>query len=287
MPISRRQAAAALSALPLAALPLAALPGTAVAASSAAGVSSTPPHPVRARTLYIAGDSTAADKHLSAAPESGWGTALPFFLGKHLTVANHAVNGRSSKSFLDEGRLTPILDALRPGDLLLVQFGHNDEKDTDPTRYTEPWSTYQEYLRRYVAGAREAGARPVLLTSVERRRFDAAGNSVPTHGDYPAAMRALAAAERVPLLDLQAATLALWQRLGVAESTTYFNWLAPGESPNYPDGVSDNTHFRPRGAVAVARLVARALRDERVLAPREVRRLREEIPESWLTWLDD
>ncbi|MFE3603277.1 rhamnogalacturonan acetylesterase [Streptomyces sp. NPDC059142] len=281
MPISRRQAAAALSALPLAALPR-----TAAAAPSTAGAPGTP-RPARARTLYLAGDSTAADKYRAAAPESGWGTALPFFLGKHLTVANHAVNGRSSKSFLDEGRLTPILGALRPGDLLLVQFGHNDEKDTDPTRYTEPWSTYQECLRRYVTGAREAGARPVLLTSVERRRFDAAGNSVPTHGDYPAAMRALAAAERVPLLDLQAATLALWQRLGVARSQTYFNWLAPGESPNYPDGVADNTHFRPRGAIEVARLVALALRDERVLAPRELRRPGAEIPESRLTWLDD
>ncbi|MFE3827589.1 rhamnogalacturonan acetylesterase [Streptomyces sp. NPDC059092] len=281
MPISRRQAAAALSVLPLAALPR-----TAAATPSAAGESRTP-HPDRRRAVHLAGDSTAADKYLGAAPESGWGTALPFFLGKHLTVANHAVNGRSSKSFLDEGRLTPILEALRPGDLLLVQFGHNDEKVTDPTRHTEPWSTYQECLRRYVTGAEAAGARAVLLTSVERRRFDAAGNSVPTHGDYPAAVRALAAAERVPLLDLQAATLALWQRLGVEGTKPHFNWLAPGESPNYPDGVSDNTHFRPRGAVAVARLVARALRDERVLAPREVRRLHEEVPESWLTWLDD
>ncbi|MFE2943628.1 rhamnogalacturonan acetylesterase [Streptomyces sp. NPDC059255] len=287
MPISRRQAAAAaLSALPSAALPQAALAQAAAAAPSAAGAPRGP-GPAGPRTVHIAGDSTAADKYRSAAPESGWGTALPFFLGKHLTVANHAVNGRSSKSFLDEGRLAPVLEALRPGDLLLVQFGHNDEKADDPTRYTEPWTTYQECLRVYVAGAAAAGARAVLLTSVERRRFDTAGNSLPTHGDYPAAMRALAAAERVPLLDLQAMTLALWQRLGVTESKAYFNWLAPGESPNYPDGVSDNTHFRPRGAVAVARLVARALRAERVLAPREVRRLDAEIPGSWLTWLDD
>ncbi|MEV7090052.1 rhamnogalacturonan acetylesterase [Streptomyces sp. NPDC093085] len=278
MPISRRQAAAALSALPL----------TAALAPSAAGATPAPHSPHGStRTVYVAGDSTAADKYRGAAPESGWGTALPFFLGPHLTVVNHAVNGRSSKSFLDEGRLTPVLAALRPGDLLLVQFGHNDEKAEDPTRYTEPWSTYQEYLSRYVAGAAAAGARPVLLTSVERRRFDAAGNAVATHGDYPAAVRALAARERVPLLDLQASTLALWQRLGAEETKRYFNWLAPGESPDHPGGVSDNTHFRPRGAIAVARLVARALRAERVLAPREVRRLTTEIPESRLTWLDE
>jgi lysophospholipase L1-like esterase len=101
----------------------------------------------RHRTLHIAGDSTAAQKYSDAAPETGWGMALPFFLRKDLEVANHAVNGRSSKSFVDEGRLDAVLAAIRPGDLLLIQFAHNDEKDEDPTRYTEPWTTYQDYRR--------------------------------------------------------------------------------------------------------------------------------------------
>ena len=144
----------------------------------------------RARTLYIAGDSTAAQKYADAAPETGWGMALPFFLHKDLPVANHAVNGRSSKSFVDEGRLAVILRQIRPGDFLLIQFGHNDAKKEDPARYTEPWSTYQSHLRQYIDGARARGARPVLATSVERRKFDAAGKALPTHGDYPAAMRA-------------------------------------------------------------------------------------------------
>ncbi|MEV7422634.1 rhamnogalacturonan acetylesterase [Streptomyces sp. NPDC091212] len=278
MSISRRQAAAALSALPLA---VAAAP----AAAAAGGRSGRPER--SPGTVHIAGDSTAADKYASAAPETGWGMALPFLLRKGIAVANHAVNGRSSKSFIDEGRLAAVLGVIRPGDLLLIQFGHNDEKSADPTRYTEPWSTYQDCLRQYVKGARDAGARPVLLTSVERRKFDAAGDAVATHGDYPAAMRALAAAERVPLLDIQAASLALWQRLGAEGTEPYFHWLLPGESPNYPDGVSDNTHFHPPGAIAVARLVARSLRDERVLAPGDTRRLDEEIPASWLSWLDD
>lgn len=277
MSISRRQATAALSALPLAAAATAATPAAADAPSGHG------PRP--GRTVYIAGDSTAADKYATAAPETGWGMALPFLLGRHLRVSNHAVNGRSSKSFIDEGLLAPILRAIRPGDLLLVQFGHNDEKTADPTRYTEPWTTYQECLGRYVEGAADRGARPVLLTSVERRRYDAAGNALATHGDYPAAMRALAADLRIPVLDIQAASLALWQRMGAEATKAYFNWLRPGESPNYPDGVSDNTHFRPPGAIAVARMVARALRDERVLAPGEIRRLNREIPESWLTWL--
>lgn len=229
----------------------------------------------RPRTLYIAGDSTAAQKYADAAPETGWGMALPFLLHRDRPVANHAVNGRSSKSFVDEGRLDVILGAIQPGDFLLIQFAHNDEKSADPTRYTEPWTTYQDYLRLYIDGARARGARPVLATSVERRKFDADGNAVPTHGDYPAAMRALAEEERVALLDIQALSLALWQKLGVEETKTYFNWTATEQ---------DNTHFNPPGAIAVARLVAGELLHRRVLAPQDVRRLDAEIPESWITW---
>ncbi|MEU2912349.1 rhamnogalacturonan acetylesterase [Streptomyces massasporeus] len=260
MSLSRRQVAVAAAAVPLA---------LAATGTAHAGARRTP-------TLYIAGDSTAAQKYKDAAPETGWGMAIPFFLqGPRLAVSNHAVNGRSSKSFVDEGRLKVILSALRPGDFLLVQFAHNDEKAEDPTRYTEPWSTYQQYLRMYLDGARALGARPVLATSVERRRFDAAGKALPTHGEYPAAMRALAAEERVPLLDVQALSLALWQRLGVEETKKYFNWTATEQ---------DNTHFNPPGAIEVARLVARELLRTRVLGPRDVRRLDERIPESWITW---
>ncbi|MGV9894516.1 rhamnogalacturonan acetylesterase [Streptomyces tendae] len=261
MSITRRQVtSAAVAAVPLA---------FAAAGTAQAGGRHRP------RTLYIAGDSTAAQKYSDAAPETGWGMALPFFLRKELEVANHAVNGRSSKSFVDEGRLDVVLGAIRPGDFLLIQFAHNDEKDEDPTRYTEPWTTYQEHLRMYVDGARARGARPVLATPVERRRFDAAGNAVPSHGEYPAAMRALARREGVTLLDVQALSLALWQRLGAEGTKAYFNWTATEQ---------DNTHFNPPGAIAVARLVARELLRGRVLAHRDVRRLDEEIPESWISW---
>ena len=260
MSLTRRQVTAAA----LAAVPLTFSATSAVQAA-----------PRSTRTLYIAGDSTAAQKYADAAPETGWGMALPFFLSKGTSVANHAVNGRSSKSFVDEGRLDVILGLIKPGDLLLIQFAHNDEKSTDPTRYTEPWTTYQDYLRMYVEGARSKGARPVLATPVERRRFDADGNAVPTHGEYPAAMRALAEEERVALLDIEALSLALWQELGVEETKTYFNWTATEQ---------DNTHFNPPGAIAVARLVARELLRTRVLAPRDVIRLHEDIPTSWITW---
>ncbi|MFI2199279.1 rhamnogalacturonan acetylesterase [Streptomyces sp. NPDC020192] len=246
-----------------------------VTAAALAAVPLTGRAPRGQRTLYIAGDSTAARKHADEAPETGWGMALPFFLRKEVTVANRAVNGRSSKSFVDEGRLEAILSEIRRGDLLLVQFAHNDEKATDPTRSTEPWTTYQQYLRLYLDGARAHGARPVLATPVERRRFDADGNAVPTHGDYPAAMRALAREEGVALLDIEALSLALWQRLGVEETKTYFNWTATEQ---------DNTHFNPPGAIAVARLVAQELLRTRVLARHDVVRLHEDIPASWITW---
>ncbi|MGR4851428.1 rhamnogalacturonan acetylesterase [Streptomyces sp. LARHCF252] len=260
MSLSRRQVtAAAVASVPL--------------ALSAAGTAHATGH--RRRTLYIAGDSTAAQKFAAAAPETGWGMALPFFLQRSRPVSNHAVNGRSSKSFVDEGRLDAILDVIEPGDFLLIQFAHNDEKAEDPTRYTEPWTTYQDHLRMYVDGARARGARPVLATAVERRRFDTAGKAVPTHGEYPAAMRALAAEERVALLDMQALSLALWQELGAEETKKYFNWTATEQ---------DNTHFNPPGAIAVARLVARELLRARVLGPRDVCRLEAEIPESWISW---
>ncbi|MFF4351909.1 rhamnogalacturonan acetylesterase [Streptomyces sp. NPDC001530] len=264
MSLTRRQVTtAALAAVPLAVAVAASAPAFAVAS------------PRRQRTLYIAGDSTAAQKYADAAPETGWGMALPFFLHDDLVIANHAVNGRSSKSFIDEGRLAAILEVIAPGDFLLIQFGHNDEKSADPTRYTEPWTTYQDYLRQYVDGARARGARPVLATPVERRKFDADGNAVPTHGDYPASMRALAEDEHVALLDIQALSIALWQKLGVEETKKYFNWTETEQ---------DNTHFNPPGAIAVARLVAAELLRRRVLAPRDVRRLDDEIPESWITW---
>lgn len=259
MSLSRRQvASAAVASVPL--------------AFGAAGVAQAGGR--RPRTLYIAGDSTAAQKDADAAPETGWGMALPFLSRPGLRVANHAVNGRSSRSFVDEGRLEVILSSIRPGDLLLVQFAHNDEKSDDPARYTEPWSTYQEYLRLYVDGARARGARPVLATAVERRRFDAGGRALPTHGEYPAAMRALAAEERVALLDVQALSLALWQELGAEETKRYFNWTATEQ---------DNTHFNPPGAIAVARLVARESQRTRVLGPRDVRP-DARIPESWISW---
>ncbi|MBU2668034.1 rhamnogalacturonan acetylesterase [Actinoplanes bogorensis] len=203
------------------------------------------------RTVFVAGDSTAATYATADIPRAGWGQALPVFLRPEITVVNAALSGASSKSFADLGRLDLIRAAIRPGDVLLISFGHNDEKTEDPARYTEPWTTFQEYLRRYLDGARARHARPILVTPVERRRFRTDGTPYESHGEYPAAMRALAEATGTPLIDLTALSFALWSRLGPEATKDYFLW-------SEPQGLADNTHFQAHGAIEVARLVAAA-----------------------------
>ena len=200
---------------------------------------------------------------------------MPFYLNPRVRTENHALSGRSSKSFVEEGRLDTILAALKHGDILLAQFGHNDQKKEDPKRYTEPWTTYQDHLRLYIDGARSRGAVPVLATPAERRRFDSNGNAYTSHGDYPAAMRALAAEKCVPLIDVQAQTMALWQQLGPEETKKYFLYV--GER-------RDNTHFNTPGAAAIARFVSQGLLDTSVLEHGYTRRLDEDIPTSWFSW---
>jgi lysophospholipase L1-like esterase len=252
------------------------------AALSGAVVVTGHPGGPRKPTIYVAGDSTAATYATADVPRAGWGQALPAFLQPGFAVSNAALSGASSKSFVDLGRLDLILAAIRPGDFLLVSFGHNDEKIDDPARYTEPWTTFQDYLRLYLDGARSAGAHPVLVTPVERRRFTADGVAYESHGDYPASMRALAADTGTPLIDLTASSFALWGALGPEATKGYFLWLDPGESVNYPDGVSDNTHFQAHGAIEVARLVVEA---GCTLPGRDTRALHNpDIPDDVLVW---
>ena len=235
-------------------------------------------------TIYVAGDSTASIYSADYAPRTGWGQALPVFTGSGVIVRDAALSGASSKSFADLGLLDQILSTISPGDYLLISFGHNDEK-TDEARHTDPYTTYQSYLRRYLDGARQHGAHPVLVTPVERRRFDTAGHALLSHGEYPAAMRQLAAAEGVPLIDLTASSRARWEALGPEGTKAEFLWLDPGANANYPDGVQDNTHFQAHGAIEVARLIGQALRRQRVMpADSLVRLYGTTIPDSAIIW---
>lgn len=209
-------------------------------------------------TVFLAGDSTVADYPPERLPMLGWGAKLGLFLEPSVKIVNAAMNGRSTKSFINEGRLDPIREAIGPGDVFLIQFGHNDSKE-DEERRTEPWTTYQEHLERYIAAARDKGAVPVLVSSVCRRRFDDSGRLVDTHGDYPKAMEDLAGREQVAYIDLASKSAVLLRQLGSGDSVKLFTWLEPGENPNYPEGSQDNTHLNEYGAETVARLVAEEL----------------------------
>lgn len=217
--------------------------------------------------VFLAGDSTMADKPLDL-PERGWGMALGPLLREGVAVRNHAMNGRSTKSFLDEGRWAKLAAELRPGDFVVIQFAHNDQKREDPKRYTDPATAFRDNLRRFVREARARGATPLLATPVCRRKFDPAGRLRDTHGDYPAAVRAVAREEQVALIDLERATAAWLQREGDVPSRRFFMWLEPGAHPRIPEGRRDDTHFVAAGAEAVAALAVSVIREQNLpLAP--------------------
>jgi lysophospholipase L1-like esterase len=217
--------------------------------------------PAAAPKLRLIGDSTMADKPTDPPnPEHGWGQMLPAFFRDPAMVVNHAVNGRSTKSFIDEGRWQQVLDVLHPGDYVLIQFGHNDEKSADPLRYTDPHGAYQDNLRRFIRETRARGATPLLATPVVRRKWDANGKLVDTHGEYPDAMRSVAREENVPLLELQRLTAEVVEKEGMDGSKKIYLWIPPGVYRRLPDGREDDTHFSAEGATAVATLAVQEMR---------------------------
>jgi lysophospholipase L1-like esterase len=209
--------------------------------------------------VFLAGDSTMAAKPLDL-PERGWGMALGARLDPAVKVDNRAMNGRSTKSFLDEGRWAKLTADLAPGDFVIIQFAHNDEKKEDPKRYTDPAGSFRDNLRRFIAETRAKGATPILATPVCRRKFDSAGKLVPTHGAYPEAVRAVAHEAGAPLLELEQATARWLQAEGDVPSRRFFMWIDPGTHPKIPDGRKDDTHFSAAGAEAVASLAADEIR---------------------------
>jgi pectinesterase len=219
--------------------------------------------PERKITIFTIGDSTCANKSLSNQNlERGWGQALSScFDARYVEVDNHAQNGRSSLSFLNEGRWKPILDKLQKGDYVFIQFGHNDEKP-DSARHTDPFTTYKQLLTKYVEETRAKGGIPVLFTSIVRRNFDEKGLLVETHGDYPKAVRELAAELKVTLIDHNHSSKNLVQGLGPDLSKSLYMWVEKGTNPAAPEGRQDDTHLKAAGARAMARLVANELSDK-------------------------
>ena len=215
--------------------------------------------------LFLAGDSTMAEKAPPPKnPERGWGEALSYFFKDSVVVDNRALNGRSSLSFRTEGHWDRLLGDLRAGDWVLIQFGHNDEKAEDPSRYAAPQTDYRANLTRFVEEARARGARPILATSIVRRKFDEAGHLTPTHGQYPAVVREVGTTLEVPVLDLEQKTERFIEKLGPADSIPFFLHPTEGQFARFPEGKKDDTHLSIFGASVIAQMAVESLRAQEV-----------------------
>lgn len=235
-------------------------------------------------TIFIIGDSTAANKsNYKTNPERGWGMVLQGFYDARILVDNHAVNGQSSKSFIDDGRWKKVIDKVKPGDYVFIQFGHNDEKP-NPKRHTDPGSTFDDNLRKFCRETMAKGGHPVLFNAVVRRNFmrkvdstvedeslrsvkygDEEVNSdtlIDTHGAYLFPPMYIAKELGVPFVDANRVTHDIEQGMGIEGSRKLHMWLKPGEVESIPDGRKDNTHYNIYGARVVAEALAKAIAQE-------------------------
>lgn len=226
--------------------------------------------------ILMAGDSTMADKSLIVSGkdtitgetftepniERGWGQLLPEMISGKGRVMNYARNGRSTRTFIEEGLWTELIENTSPGDFVILQFGHNDGVITKKS-YTNP----VQFRLNFIAFIREVqtrGAHPILCTPVARRKFDDQGRLMPTHGEFPDIIRSVAKQENVPLIDMEVLTSEWLQKAGVEESNTFFKKFSPGISKLYPEGLDDNTHFNERGAQEVAGLFIQEVKKQQL-----------------------
>lgn len=222
-------------------------------------------------TVFLIGDSTCANKPLEDNPERGWGQLFPEFLSKDVEVQNHAMNGRSTKSFIREHRWDTVMSRLKAGDFVMIQFGHNDQKVADTNRSAPAHTLYKENLIRFVNDVRSKGATPILLTPVMRRKFDEQGKFVDQHGDYPAVVKEVAAELKVALIDMHKSSEELIVKEGVENSKRLFLHIPANHFKDKKDK-EDNTHFSEYGAASMASLVCQAIKEqhlplEKYLAP--------------------
>jgi len=196
--------------------------------------------------IWMIGDSTMAPKSKGAYPELGWGEGLRNFTNDKATVHNHAVNGRSTLSFINENRWKAVCDSIQPGDYVIIQFGHNDEKP-NPDRHTEPFTTYKDNLKKFITETREHKATPVICSSIVRRHFDGKGNLKDTHGDYIKAAQQVAAETKTMYVDMEKLTRDLVAGMGPESSKSLFL---------FTNKKQDSTHLNVQGADKVAKLFA-------------------------------
>ncbi len=219
----------------------------------------------RSPRIYMIGDSTMAQKNLEGGnPERGWGQLLPQYFKSEVKIENHAKDGRSTRSFFDEGLWTPIVSALQPGDWVIIQFGHNDQKKEKPKLYTDSNTDYRTFLTKYVEETRAKGAFPLLATSIYRCSFSEDGKPKPTLGAYPEAVRQCAALLQVPCVDLNEQTGTLLESFGPEKAKTLYLHFAPGALSFYPNGKSDNSHLSETGARLVSELFTTSLRAQKI-----------------------
>jgi lysophospholipase L1-like esterase len=215
-------------------------------------------------TIYTIGDSTMANKpNPQKNPERGWGQVLPSYFIPDVKIENKAMNGRSTRSFINENRWDSIYQKLKKGDYVFIQFGHNDSKDQDPKRFTNPSTAFRNNLIRFVNETREKGAWPILFTPIARRNFNDKGVLIDTHGNYPLIVHFVAREYKVPLIDLQYLTELMEEQHGSEGSKALHLHYKPGELDYYPEGKEDNTHLSEKGANQIARLVIEELKKQK------------------------
>lgn len=201
------------------------------------------------KKIYLIGDSTCQNNDETTFPQTGWGQVFHKIVKDEYEVINLAKNGRSTKSFIDEGLFKVVEENIKAGDYLFIQFGHNDEKD-DPTRHTDPYTSYQDNLLYFINTARNNGAIPVLLSSIYRRHFDENGKIMENvHLQYPKACQELAKREKVIFIDMCELTKQSLIKIGDEDSKRLFMYFEKEIYSNYPDGKKDNTHLRYEGAM--------------------------------------
>ena len=213
-------------------------------------------------TIYLIGDSTCANKPTDDNPERGWGQMITNYFTNEVIIQNKAVNGRSTKSFIKEGRWDTIMNRLQPGDYVMIQFGHNDSKTDDSLRSAPAHTLYKENLIRFVNDIRSKGANPILLTPVMRRKFNEQGKFVDQHGNYPGVVKQIATQMNVPLIDLHKSSETLIINEGVENSKRLFLNIPKNHFKNYKGKEEDNTHFSEYGAASMASLVCQSIKDQ-------------------------
>ncbi len=207
-------------------------------------------------TVFLAGDSTVTDQRNE--PYAGWGQMLPRFFGQGVAVSNHAESGLALYSFERQKRLEKILSMMKKGDYLFIQFGHNDQKDKSSG--AGPFTSYKANLKRFIEAARSKGGIPVLVTPMERRRFDKDGTQSATLTDYAEAVRQIGGEEKVPVIDLNAMSLKLYAALGPEQSRKVFVHYPANTFPGQDKPLSDDTHHSAYGGYELARCVVEGIK---------------------------